>query len=96
MNRPGSMSYNDRGNKRLEVARGFVDKLPLDSKVGIFRFDYTELKLTESLISAMVDPADGRVSLCLYEKLYTGGFLMRILKHAGRNRYSGYACVSGS
>jgi len=79
MNRPGSMSYNDRGNKRLEVARGFVDKLPLDSKVGIFRFDYTELKLTESLISAMVDPADGKVSLCLYEKLYTGGFFT--LKH---------------
>ncbi len=73
------MSYNDRGNKRLEVARGFVDKLPLDSKVGIFRFDYTELKLTESLISAMVDPADGKVSLCLYEKLYTGGFFT--LKH---------------
>ena len=45
----GSMSYNDKNNKRLEVARGLVDKLPSDSKVGIVRFDYTELKLTEKL-----------------------------------------------
>ena len=44
----GSMDSNDRQNKRLEVAKNLVDKLPSGSKIGIVNFtNQTKILTTE-------------------------------------------------
>ena len=42
----GSMSWNDRSNKRLEVSKKLVDDLPANSKIGIVKFESDNEVLT--------------------------------------------------
>ena len=41
----GSMESNDKHNKRLEVAKNLIDKLPTNSGIGIVKFDGSEPSL---------------------------------------------------
>lgn len=41
----GSMESNDKYNKRLEVAKDLIDKLPTNSGIGIVKFDGSEPSL---------------------------------------------------
>lgn len=45
----GSMTSNDRYNRRLSVSRNLIDNLPENSKVGIVKFTSYTSKLTTSL-----------------------------------------------
>ena len=45
----GSMTSNDGSNKRLEVAKNMVDKLPENSKIGIVQFESDTTILTSAL-----------------------------------------------
>lgn len=44
-----SMETNDPDNKRLDVARDLIDRLPANSKIGIVKFAGTSYKLTSAV-----------------------------------------------